>query len=125
VRSKATRDIPLHSVSVEWLTPFKELSGPIWAYTKAYHEKVRSLCAKAGVQRRYDGFRHSYASYRIRQFKGDLAQLAEEMGNSPAEIIHSYKRNVTDKQADEWFAVKTPPHYREKIQAALALRKPA
>jgi hypothetical protein len=70
----------------------------------------------------YDGLRHSYASYRIRHLKGNLPQLAQEMGNSPREIINSYKRNVTDAQADAWFSVKPPPDYSEKIKIALALR---
>ena len=56
----------------------------------------------------YDGFRHSFASYRIRQLKGDLNKLAEEMGNSPREIINSYKRNVRDEDTALWFSI-TPP----------------
>jgi hypothetical protein len=77
------------------------------------------VCDKAGVEKIYDGFRHSYASYRIRLLKGDLAELASEMGNSPSEIINSYKRNVTDKAANEWFAVMPPANYAKKIAAAL------
>ena len=69
------------------------------------------LAKKAGVRRIYDGLRHSYASYRIRHLKGNLDQLAEEMGNSPREIIRSYKRNVTDAQANAWFDLMPPAHY--------------
>lgn len=54
-----------------------------------------ALRTKANAQSVYDGCRHSYASYRIRQLKGNLA----EMGNSPAEIVDSYKRNVIDADA--------------------------
>jgi len=119
VRSKATRDVPLHDVTKAWLEPFKHLEGEIWKYKKAYNERMLALFTAANLDRRYDAFRHSYASYRIRQMKGDLAHLASEMGNSPAEIINSYKRNVTDKQAAEWFAIKTPPRYVEEIQKRL------
>jgi integrase len=125
VRSKATRDIPLHSVAEAWLTPFKALTGAIWGYTKAYDDKMRTLCAKAGLDRRYDAFRHSYASYRIRHLKGDLSQLANEMGNSPVELINSYKRNVTDKEADAWFAVMPPDDYCKAIRTVLASRQTA
>jgi len=63
----------------------------------------------------YDGLRHSYASYRIRQLKGNLPELAQEMGNSPKEIINSYKRNVTDAEAQAWFNIMPPENYAEII----------
>jgi hypothetical protein len=73
------------------------------------------LAKKAGVRRIHDGLRHSYASYRIRHLKGNLDQLAEEMGNSPREIIRSYKRNVTDAEANAWFDLMPPAHYWETV----------
>ena len=96
VRSKANRDIPLHPVSRAWLEPFKERHGEIWKYKQANSKKLGALRVNAGVKSIYNGFRHSYASYRIRHLKGNLPELAQEMGNSPREIINSYKRNVTD-----------------------------
>ena len=62
-----------------------------------------------------NGLRHSYASYRIRHLKGNLPELAQKMGNSPREIINSYKRNVTDAEADEWFNIMPPKDYAELI----------
>lgn len=47
-------------------------------------------------------------------------ELAAEMGNSPSEIIDSYKRNVSDKEAESWFAVMPPEGYTETIKAALS-----
>lgn len=119
VRSKQTRDFPFHAVAQAWLKPFRDLKGEIWKLRNRFDKKLTAVCEKAGVQKIYDGFRHSYASYRIRHLKGDLAALASEMGNSPAEIINSYKRNVTDKEADEWFKLKPPANYAKKIAAAL------
>ena len=83
----------------------------------------QSSGAGQGVKSIYDGFRHSYASYRIRQLKNNLPELALEMGNSPREIVNSYKRNVTDAQAEEWFSIMPPPDYAEKVSAALRLRQ--
>jgi hypothetical protein len=37
------------------------------------------------------------------------------MGNSPREIINSYKRSVTDADADEWFNIMPPKDYAELI----------
>jgi hypothetical protein len=124
IRSKATRDIPLHMAARLWLAPFRKLTGPMWTHKKAYEDKMASLRKKANVASIHDGFRHSYASYRVRQLKGNLAQLAEEMGNSPKEITDSYKRNVTDAEAKAWFGIVPPKGYAEQIRAALALRKP-
>jgi uridine kinase len=53
--------------------------------------------------------------YRIRHLKGNLPELAQEMGNSPREIINSYKRNVTDADADKWFNIMPPKDYAELI----------
>jgi hypothetical protein len=115
IRSKANRDIPLHAVTRAWLEPFKILQEEIWQYKQAYSKKMAALRAKAGVKSSYDGLRHSYASYRIRHLKGNLPELAQEMGNSPREIINSYKRNVTDADADKWFNIMPPKDYAELI----------
>jgi len=125
VRSKPTRPIPLHPVSEAWLEPFRGLSGAIWRYTRAYDDKLKTLFGKAGLDRRYDAFRHSYASYRLRHLKQSLDLLAAEMGNSPREIVDSYKCNVSDVEADAWFGVLPPADYAERIKAALDLRQAA
>lgn len=119
VRSKATRDIPLNAVAQAWLKPFADLTGPIWKHQSAHSKKMIALRTKANVKSVYDGCRHSYASYRIRLLKGNLAALAAEMGNSPAEIVDSYKRNVTDTEAKVWFAQMPPKSYIELVQAYL------
>ncbi len=120
VRSKATRDIPLNAAAQAWLKPFSELKGPIWKHHSAHSKKMIALRDTAEVKSVYDGYRHSYASYRIRQLKGNLAELAAEMGNSPAEIVDSYKRNVTDAEAEAWFAQMPPENYAELLRAYLA-----
>ena len=125
VRSKSARDIPIQAATEAWLEPFKRLSGPMWSYQKAYEDKMNTLRRKAGVTGKHDGYRHSYASYRVRQIKQDMAQVAYEMGNSPKELQDSYKRNVTDQQAEEWFSLMPPSGYSEKIKTALALREAA
>jgi integrase len=115
IRSKPNREIPLHPVTEAWLRPFALCQGEIWKYREAYMKKLLRLRAKSGVKSIYDGLRHSYASYRIRHLKGNLDQLAEEMGNSPREIIKSYKRNVTDAEANAWFNVLPPSDYWERV----------
>ena len=123
VRSIPHRDFDIHDVTSAWLEPFRNLEGVIWKHKQAHSKKLIALREKAGVKSIYDGFRHSYASYRIRQLKNNLPELALEMGNSPREIVNSYKRNVTDAQAEEWFSIMPPPDYAEKVSAALRLRQ--
>lgn len=125
VRSKATRDVPLHTACRAWLEPFKSLSGPMWNYSSAWDNRLKKLCDKAGIGRLYDVLRHSYASYRIRILSGNLAKLADEMGNSPEEIINSYKRNVKDSEAEAWFGIMPPPGYADKMKCALEMREKA
>jgi integrase len=124
VRSKPTRHVPIPSVARKWLEPFRDLKGPIWRYASRHSKSLIALRKKAEVRSITDGYRHSYASYRIRQLKGDLVKLAEEMGNSPEELIASYKRNVTDATADAWFNVLPPTGYNKLIKGVLKLRKP-
>ena len=109
LRDKKARSIPINEAAKKWLEPFNHLEGDIWRHREANTKKLISLRKKAGVRSVPDGFRHSYASYRIRELKSNLDQLAAEMGNSPKELIDSYKKNVTDKTANEWFSVLPPP----------------
>jgi len=120
VRGLSVRDLAIPKNALQWLRPFQKLTGAIWTRTKSYNRRVKKLIGgKAGIRVVYDGFRHSYASYRIRQLSNDLNKLAEEMGNSPREIINSYKRNVRDEDAAKWFSLSPSGDYKAKVQFAL------
>ena len=121
IRSKSTRSVPLQECVLAWLKPFKGQKGVIWQSEKTYDDRMRGLKKKAGVRAIHDGYRHSYASYRIRLLKQDLNELAGEMGNSPQEIISSYKRNVSDAEAMKWFSILPPKGYDQKIKAVLSI----
>jgi integrase len=120
VRGLAVRDLQIPENAFLWLEPFSKLTGPVWPWRSCYNERVKRLVeGKAKLRVVYDGFRHSYASYRVRQLGGSLDKLAEEMGNSPREIINSYKRNVRDEDAAAWFTLRPPVGYAELVRAAL------
>lgn len=123
VRTNRPRSISVQSCAQKWLSPFKALKGSIWVMKSAHDRRLRVIREKAGVKGIVDGFRHSYASYRIKQLKGSLEELAEEMGNSPAEITRSYKRGVTEAQSTQWFKTLPPKGYHSKIVAHLKLRE--
>lgn len=120
VRSKPTRSIPIHPIAALWLAPFKKLKGSIWKKSAAYDERLTKICSKANCSKIWNGYRHSYASYRIVHLKYDYAAVAAELGNSVQEVIKSYRRNVLPKTADEWFSVKPPRGYGTKIKAYLS-----
>ena len=125
VRSKARRHLPLHPVTEAWLQPLRASSGPIWKLEKSYTYKLRNLLLAAGVNGVHDGLRHSYASYRCRHLGNDLPKLAEEMRNSPSEILKSYKANVTDAEADSWFRIMPPKNYEVRIREGRSSAQPA
>jgi integrase len=123
-RSAHDRDVPFHKSAQAWLAPFRNETGEIWQLKKAFDRRMKRVCDLAGVPRYFDGFRHSYASYRIRHLKHDYDSLAAEMGNSRNEILRSYRRLVTDAQADEWFSVMPPKGYSEKVALVLKNQAP-
>jgi len=67
--------------------------------------------------------RHSYCSYRYRILKGNVDQVADEMGNSREEVIRSYKRKVTDRDSIAWFGIKPPADYTKSIKVVLDSRQ--
>jgi integrase len=123
IRSKQNRDLPMLAATRAWLAPFEKLEGRVWLHAQAHSKKLIALRAHSKVRSVGNGFRHSYASYRVRHLKSDLPQLAAEMGNSPNQIISSYKRNVTDAQADTWFSIMPPAGYAERVRVFLELRQ--
>ena len=123
VNSKATRDVPIPDNAIAWLHPFKILKGEIWKLKSAFDGRFASLRKKAGVRDIYDGLRHSYCSYRYRILTGNVDQVADEMGNSREEVMRSYKRNVTDREAKAWFEIKPPANYAKTIKSILDSRQ--
>ena len=124
VRTNRPRTINVQDAAKKWLEPFKKLKGPIWTMKSSHDRRYAAVRKAAGVEAIIDGLRHSYASFRIKQLKGNLEELAEEMGNSPEEITRSYKRGVTTDASTKWFSVMPPKGYERKIEAALSSRKP-
>jgi hypothetical protein len=122
INSKATRHVPIAKNASLWLFPFKKLKGEIWTAKSSYDTRFKKLRQAAGVKDVYNGLRHSYASFRYR-ILNDPDKVALEMGNSREEFFRSYRRNVTDAQAQEWFAVNPPKGYSQKIARLLKSRK--
>jgi len=121
VRSRRTRKLPIMEATVKWLKPFLNRKGNIWKYQEAHTKKLVSLRDKIGVKAVDNGWRHSYASYRIITLEDKLNILAKEMGNSPNEIIDSYKENVLKAESEAWFSVFPEEDYEETVKNSMAL----
>ena len=115
VRTNSARKVSIHEPTKRWLKPFKDLEGAIWRQTHASIKALKKLHLKAGVRRISNGFRHSYASYRIIQLEQKTDLLASEMGNSPRMITSNYKNNVLPASAVEWFLIFPPEEYDDLI----------
>ncbi len=111
VRGISPRNFEIHAATREWLYPFRSRTGRIWHFSSAYEKKMERLHSKAKIRRKYDGLRHSYASYRLPILDNNLNKLANEMGNSPAQILSNYKQVVDKKIAEAWFAIRPPDYY--------------
>jgi hypothetical protein len=120
VRSKATRSIPIHPTAELWLRPFSKLKGAIWKARASHDERLSKICERAGIVKIQNGYRHSYASYRIIHLNHDYSVLAAEMGNSEREVINSYRRSILPKEADKWFQVRPPRDYEKALEAFLS-----
>ena len=72
----------------------------------------------AGFARVHNGFRHSFASYRLAQTQ-NAAQVALEMGNSPRKLFENYRELVTPEDAEEWFGIM--PGFRKKADNGQAV----
>ena len=89
----------------QWLGSSKWKSGRLWSWShRDFYEAAQRAAQAAGIPRKPNALRHSFASYRL-ALLGDAAKVAFEMGNSP-QVVHShYKNLVTPAEAERWFAI--------------------
>jgi integrase len=87
----------------QWFMPYKKASGPVCPYRNLGNQLLK-LERAAGVKWKRNGLRHSAISYRVASWK-NIAEVAQEAGNTPTMIQRHYLRVVNRKQAEAWFAV--------------------
>lgn len=70
-------------------------------------EAISKLAREKRVIARWipDGLRHSFITYRLQETGGDYNKVAEEAGNSPAEIRASYRRPIPPGEGAKWFGL--------------------
>ena len=114
-KTASRRLAPILPALHDWISSHRKMRGPVMPFNEdtGFHRFYKSIVAKVNAARSPDlrdfawkpnGLRHSYASYRLAIIQ-DTAQLALEMGNSPAKIFSNYRRVVTKSQAQAWFNI--------------------
>jgi integrase len=118
--AKTGRDriVPIPDNLAAWLAPYEKRNGPVCDLdtSKAICRAKKKAGLDAGRNQTRNTLRKSFISYRLAQIK-NIAQVAEEAGNSPAKIRSNYNRPIPDTEADRWFNIW--PTAAEVLQLSL------
>ena len=80
-KTRSRRIVPICDALASWLAPHAKPSGPLWTGQGDRYSKIqRDIAEAAGVQWKFDGLRHSYATHRLTLTKNE-GQVAAELGN--------------------------------------------
>ncbi len=110
------RIVPILPNLAAWLEVHKKQKGRV---APDYHNLdnmtrgFTAICHAAGVRPQRNGFRHSFASYRLATEKSADA-VALEMGSSPRKLFTNYRELVTEEEGKAWFNIK-PNDSHEKV----------
>ena len=106
---RISRHAPLLPCLADWLRPYASRAGRIipaaseGAALAALGRELRRLEARSIVWKK-NALRHSFGSYRLAVVKS-VAQVAIEMGNSPAQIRGHYHDPKSERDAAAYFAI--------------------
>jgi integrase len=95
--------VPLLPCLAAWLAPYRAHRGKVVQGVRL-EENLRELFRSAGVERRHNGLRDSFISYRVAQTT-NLPQVAFEAGNSVEMIRSKYLEARTRPEAEKWFSI--------------------
>lgn len=107
------RIVYLPSIAKKWLSICQRGTGRVFDYGKAklYYNKVYKdlrMCIPSNVKPQPNGFRHSYCTYKVTCF-GNMADVADEMGNS-VQVIKKHYYKPTRKKDAQLFWHLTPEY---------------
>ena len=100
------RVVPISNNLYAYLAPFSQKTGwvcPHYSHDSTLAQEFGQAWAKVGikVKKVNNGFRHSYASYRIEDVKS-LPQVAWEMNTSERKLRDNYLELVSAKKLAKW-----------------------
>ena len=101
------RIVPIQANLKKWLKTHAQKSGwicPHYAHDSTLLIQFGEALKKTGVTPVHNGFRHSYASYRLAETHS-ADKVGLEMNTSPRKLFQNYRELVTEKAAKEYFGV--------------------
>lgn len=108
------RKIVMNENLIEWLSPYRMKSGPIFKIDP--RKRIAKVVRLSKVKWKRNGLRHSFGSYRMEQTKNE-GLVALEMGNSPKVVKDHYFEIVDERAAREYWNLKPLPQDDRKIVA--------
>lgn len=108
-KTNRRRSIDLPPNAVAWLTSaVSRTEGTLGLSHTVYRRRLTEAAKTAGIDWNENLLRHSYGSYRLAQTK-NAAQVAEEMGNSPAVVHTHYQNLVRPERVSEYWSIAPKP----------------
>jgi integrase len=108
------RKIVMNENLIEWLSPYRMKSGPIFKIDP--RKRIAKVVRLSKVKWKRNALRHSFGSYRMEQTKNE-GQVALEMGNSPKVVHDHYFEIVDERAAREYWSIKPLRQSDRKIVA--------
>jgi integrase len=125
-KTATRRLVPITDNLLQWLTPHYGAEGSVGGCADATERDGQALgnrllrtAARAGVQWKRNGLRHSFISYRVAVLK-DVPAVALEAGNSPAMIFSNYRALASEAEGQAWFAIQPPPAASNIVALSIA-----
>jgi len=108
------RIVPIQPNLRAWIMPHAQTSGTVFSGDPSrFLNRVTKVARGLKITWPHNGLRHSYASYRLEKCKS-AAQVALEMGTSPAMVFRHYRELVTPADAKQWWSI-VPKSRRDLI----------
>jgi integrase len=115
-KTNRRRSVELFPNAVAWLKPLVgTTTAPLGLTPTVYCRRLKAAAKVAGIEWDENLLRHSFGSYRLAQIK-NVAQVAEEMGNSP-QVVRTHYQNLVRPEAVADYWKVTPCHITTKVLA--------
>jgi integrase len=99
------RIVPIQQNLRAWIMPHVQQTGFVFCGDPSrFLNRVTAVARDLKITWPQNGLRHSYASYRLAKCKS-AAEVALEMGNSPAMVFRHYRELVTPLDAKKWWGL--------------------
>lgn len=100
------RIVPFTAACKVWMAAQPRSKGKAWLKSpRTMVDEMAELFTQAKVEQIDNGARHSFISYQCAK-TGDVAQVADDVGNSPGTIKDHYRAIVTKAAAAKFFAIR-------------------